>query len=291
MEWVNIVLQGVLVGGLFALLGAGLSVVFGVMRVANLAHGDFSIVAAYVAVSASDLLGMNPVVSLLVATPLLFGVGYGLQRVVLNGVLERAGDAVPVILITFGLSIILQNALLEGYTADVRGLELGSFETASISISDQLSIGWLPLATFAVSVAVFAGLSLLFNRSRFGRGLRAATDDVLAARYSGVDTRRTYAVALGIGLAAAGIAGIFLAIRTSFGPFTGPVRLTFAFEAVAIGGLGSLWGTFWGGLLLGVAQGLGARLDPGYGVLAGHLLFLAVITVRPRGLFGGSAVA
>ena len=291
MDWLNIVLQGVLVGGLFALLGAGLSVVFGVMRVANLAHGDFSIVAAYVAVSASDLLGINPAVSLLIATPLLFAVGYGLQRGILNGVLERAGDAVPVILITFGLSIILQNALLDRYTADIRGLELGSFETASISVSDQLSIGWFPLATFAASVVVFTGLSLLFNHTRFGRGLRAATDDALAARYSGVDTRRTYAVALGIGVAAAGIAGIFLGIRTSFGPFTGPVRLTFAFEAVAIGGLGSLWGTFWGGLLLGVAQGVGARFDPGYGVLAGHLLFLAVIAIRPRGLFGGRAVA
>lgn len=291
MDWLNIVLQGVLVGGLFALLGAGLSVVFGVMRVANLAHGDFSIVAAYVAVSASDLLGMNPAVSLLLATPLLFAVGYGLQWGVLNGVLERAGDAVPVILITFGLSIILQNALLDRYTADIRGLELGSFETASISVFNQLSIGWFPLATFAASVVVFTGLSLLFNHTRFGRGLRAATDDALAARYSGVDTRRTYAMALGIGLAAAGIAGVFLGIRTSFGPFTGPVRLTFAFEAVAIGGLGSLWGTFWGGLLLGVAQALGARFDPGYGVLAGHLLFLAVIAVRPQGFFGGRAAA
>ena len=199
MDWVNVVVQGVLAGGLFALLGAGLSVVFGVMRVANLAHGDFSILATFIAVSAADHFGLNPAVSLLIATPILFAIGYGLQLGVLNGVLERAGDAT-------------------------------------------------------------------------------------AAQYAGVNTRRTYASAFGIGLAVAGIAGIFLGIRTSFGPFTGPVRLTFAFEAVAIGGLGSLWGTFWGGILLGIAQASGAQLNPGWGVLAGHLLFLAVIAVRPQGL-------
>lgn len=284
MDWVNVVVQGVLAGGLFALLGAGLSVVFGVMRVANLAHGDFSILAAFIAVSAADHLGLNPAVSLLIAAPILFAIGYGLQFGVLNGVLERAGDAVPVILITFGLSIIVQNALLDRYTADVRGLDLGTFETESVALFDRVSVGWFPLTTFAASAAVFVGLSLLFNRTRFGRALRATTDDAVAAQYAGVNTRRTYASAFGIGLAVAGIAGIFLGVRTSFGPFTGPVRLTFAFEAVAIGGLGSLWGTFWGGILLGIAQASGAQLNPGWGVLAGHLLFLAVIAVRPQGL-------
>lgn len=284
MDWLNIAVQGVLAGGLFALLGAGLSVVFGVMRVANLAHGDFSILAAFIAVTAADYLGLNPAISLLIATPMLFAIGYGLQMGVLNQVLERAGDAVAVILITFGLSIMVQNALLEGYTADVRGLDLGSFETESIAISNHIAVGWFPLATFAASVAVFTGLSLLFNRTPFGRALRATTDDAVAARYAGVNTRQVYAAAFGIGLAVAGIAGIFLGIRTSFGPFTGPVRLTFAFEAVAIGGLGSLWGTFWGGIMLGVAQAVGAQLNPGWGVLAGHLLFLSAIAVRPEGI-------
>ncbi len=289
MDWVNAAVQGILAGGLFALLGAGLSVVFGVMRVANLAHGDFSIVAAFIAVSAADGFGLSPAVSLLIAAPALFAVGYGLQLGVLNGVMERARDAVPVILITFGLSIILQNGLLGLYTADVRGLELGAFETQSLAVSDQISIGWFPATTLAASVAVFAGLGLLFDRTGFGRALRATTDDAVAAQYAGVNTRRVYAAAFGVGLAVAGIAGIFLGIRTSFSPFTGPVRLTFAFEAVAIGGLGSLWGTFWGGILLGTAQAAGAKLDPGWGVLAGHLLFLAVIAVRPQGLFSRAA--
>jgi branched-chain amino acid transport system permease protein len=285
MTWLNDVVQGLLLGGLYALFATGLSLMFGVMRLVNLAHGDLSIVAAFIALAIVDAVPVNPLWTVLVVVPLMFGVGYLLQRGLLNFTL-RGADPLPPVLVTFGLSIILQNLLLEIFSADSQGLDAGRIEDASIRLSDRLAIGWFPLLTLLVAIGVLVGLQLVISRTRLGRAFRATSDDPQAARLMGIDNRHLFAVATGIALATVAVAGLFLGIRTTFTPSVGPTRLIFAFEAVIIGGLGSLWGTLLGGLVLGVAQTLGAQLSPGWGVLAGHLVFLAVLAFRPAGLLG-----
>jgi branched-chain amino acid transport system permease protein len=290
MTWVNVVVQGLLLGGLYALFATGLSLMFGVMRLVNLAHGDLSIVAAFIALAIVDVVPVNPLWTLLVVVPLLFAVGYLLQRGLLNFTLG-GGDPLPPVLVTFGLSIILQNLLLEVFSADSQGLDAGRIEHASVRLSDRLAVGWFPLLTLATAVGVLVGLQLLLSRTRLGRAFRATSDDQEAARLMGIDHRHVYAVATAIALATVAVAGIFLGVRTTFAPSVGPTRLIFAFEAVIIGGLGSIWGTLAGGLVLGVAQTLGAQLSPGWGVLAGHLVFLAVLAFRPTGLLGRAVPA
>jgi branched-chain amino acid transport system permease protein len=181
---------------------------------------------------------------------------------------------------------VIQNVLLEKYTADTQGLDAGSIETASVKVNDQISIGWFPLITLLCAIAVLGMIALFLKRTRLGRAFRATSDDTEAARLMGVDNRRIYALATGLALATAALAGVLLGVRSSFDPFAGPVRLIYAFEAVIIGGLGSLWGTLAGGIVLGVAQSIGREIDPQWGELAGHLVFLAVLAFRPTGLFG-----
>lgn len=289
MAWVNAVVQGILLGGLYALFAAGLSLVFGVMRLANLAHGDLSILAAFVVVAIVDAAGFSPWFGLLLVVPAMFALGYVLQLALLNRTLE-SGLLAP-LLVTFGIAIILQNVLLETFSADSRGLDAGSIETRSIRLSDEIAVGWFPLLTFVVSVVVLGSLHLLLNRTQLGRALRATADDRGAAELMGIDHRRIYAFAMGIALATVAVAGVFLGMRTTFSPSVGPARLIFAFEAVIIGGLGSLWGTLAGGVVLGVAQTIGAQVSPGWGVLAGHLVFLLVLVLRPAGLFPRSVSA
>lgn len=290
MTWVNDVVQGLLLGGLYALFATGLSLMFGVMRLVNLAHGDLSIAAAFVALVTVDALGVNPLVTLALVVPVMFAAGYLLQRGLLNFTL-RGGDPLPSILVTFGLSVILQNLLLEVFSADSRGLDAGAVENSGVRVTSQLAVGWFPLLTLATGIGVLVGLQLLLSRTRIGRAFRASSDDQEAARLMGIDHRHLYALATGIALATVAVAGVFLGIRTTFTPGLGPTRLIFAFEAVIIGGLGSLWGTLAGGLVLGVAQTLGAQLSPGWGVLAGHLVFLAVLAFRPSGLLGKAVPA
>ncbi len=283
MEWVNAIVQGVLLGGLYALFATGLSLAFGVMRLVNLAHGDLSILAAFLLVAIVDAVGIDPWIGLWLVVPAMFVIGYALQYGLLNRAL--AGGELAPLLVTFGLSIILQNVLLEVFTADSRGLDAGAIETSSIRITEQLSVGWFPLVTFLVSVVLLGVLQLVLSRTRVGRALRATADDPRTAQLMGIDNRRIYALAMGIALATVALAGVFLGMRTTFGPAIGPARLIFAFEAVIIGGLGSLWGTLVGGVVLGVAQTIGAQVSPGWGVLTGHLVFLAVLATRPTGLF------
>jgi branched-chain amino acid transport system permease protein len=286
MAWVDAIVQGVLLGGLYALFATGLSLIFGVMRLVNLAHGDFSILAAFMAVMAVEMLGLNPLAALLLVAPLMGVVGYGLQRIALNRLLGRG--ILPAVLVTFGLSIVIQNGLLEAFSADSRRLNPGGIETASLALGGGLAVGWFPLLTFVVAVLLLAALQLLIARTAMGRAFRAASDDGDTAALMGVDTRRLYAVAMALSLAVVAIAGIFLGIRTTFAFSSGPDRLLFAFEAVIIGGLGSLWGTLVGGVVLGVAQTVGARMSPGWGVLTGHLVFLGVLLLRPSGIFATS---
>lgn len=288
MEWVNAVVQGVLLGGLYALLATGLSLVFGVMRLVNLAQGDLTILSAFLALSIVQASGLNPLLALLLVVPLMMVVGYVLQRGALNRAL--AGGILQPVLVTFGIAVILQNALLTAYTADSRGLDAGPIEGESLRITEHLAVGVFPLLTLVVAVVILVGLQLLIGRTQLGRAFRATSDDPDAARLVGIDDRHVYALAMAIALGTVAVAGVFLGIRTTFAPLDGPVRLIFAFEAVVIGGLGSLWGTLAGGIVLGVAQALGNQVNPAYQLLAGHLVFLAVLAFRPQGLFPSAAM-
>ena len=283
MAWLNIIVQGALLGGLYALFAAGLSLMFGVMRLVNIAHGDLIVLSAYCALVIVQATGMHPLASLVLVVPLMFAFGYGLQRGLLNFTLS--GGILPPLLVTFGLSVIIQNGLLEAFSADSRRLQAGALETASLRLGDQLAIGWLPAIVFIVAVAVIALLEQLLYRTALGRAFRAVSDDADTALLSGVEIRHVFALATALALAVVSLAGVLLAIRTNFDPSIGPARLLYAFEAVIIGGLGSLWGTLAGGVLLGIAQSLGAALDPGWEILAGHIAFLLVLLLRPRGLF------
>jgi branched-chain amino acid transport system permease protein len=283
MEWLNAVVQGVLLGGLYALLATGLSLVFGVMRMVNLAHGDLSIMAAYLALVVVSATGLNPFLAIPAVVPVMMVLGYLLQRLLLNRSIDH-GPLAP-LLITFGLSVIIQNLLLDVFSADSRGLDAGRIENDSIHLTGQIAIGTYPALTFVVAVVVLGSLGLLLSRTQLGRALRATSDDHAAARLVGIDHRHLYAVAMALALGTAAIGGIFLGIRTTFGPSDGPIQLISAFEAVIMGGLGSLWGTLIGGMTLGIAQALGGQVSPAFQPLAGHLVFLAVLIFRPRGLF------
>ena len=282
MYWVNTIIQGALVGGLYALFAAGLSLMFGVMRIINLAHGDFIVLSAYLAIVVMNGLGMNPLVALAIVAPFMFAVGYLLQRGLLNFTL--GGDILRPLLVTFGLSVVIQNILLELFSADSRRLQLPWLEMTSVRIGDQLAIGLMPATVFVVAVVVIGAIEILLHWTDLGRAFRATSDDTDAARLYGVSNRNIYAIATAIALAVVSIAGVLLGIRTIFDPTIGPARLLYAFEVVIIGGLGSLWGTLVGGVILGVAQAIGAAFDPSWDTLAGHLVFLAVLLFRPRGL-------
>ncbi len=282
IEWVNAVVQGILLGGLYALFAAGLSLIFGVMRLVNIAHGDLIILAAYLGLTTTTMLGVHPFVALLIVVPAMAGIGYVIQRGLLNQTLGP--DILPPLLVTFGLSVILQNALLEGYTADPQKLSGGVIETASVNVGG-MALGVLPLLTFGIAVAVIAGLQWMFYSTALGRGFRAVSDNQDIAQLMGLNKAHVFGLAMALALAVTAIAGILLGIRTSFDPSIGGGRLIFGFEAVIIGGLGNLWGTLAGGVILGVAQTIGAKIDPGWQVLAGHIAFLVVLAVRPNGLF------
>jgi branched-chain amino acid transport system permease protein len=281
MDWLNIVLQGVLVGGLYAMFAAGLALIFGVMRLVNIAHGDLIVLAAYLALVVTETLGINPLMSLVIVVPAMAAIGYLLQRGILNQTLGP--DLLPPLLVTFGLSVIIQNGLLELFTADSRRLQAGPIEVASLPLGGGLAIGTLPLIQFAVAVAVILGLQIMFYRTAIGRAFRATSDDQTVAQLVGLDNRHVFALAMAVSLAIIAVAGVFLAVRANFDPAIGPARLIFGFEAVIMGGLGSMWGTLAGGIIL--AQAIGAQIDPGWQLLAGHLAFLLVLAVRPEGLF------
>ena len=284
MVWVNQIVQGIMLGGLYALFATGLSLVFGVMRLVNLAHGDLIVLASFLSLVIVDNLGWNPFTTLVLVIPLMAALGFALQYLLLNYTLD---SGLAPILATFGLSVIIQNALLEQFSADQQRLHVGPIETESIRITSEISIGWFSLIMFLVAVALLVGLQLLIRRTRLGRSLRATSDDQRTAQLVGIDNRSLYAVAMAMSLATAAIAGVFLGVYTNFDPSSGPARLIFGFEAVIIGGLGSLWGTLAGGIVLGVSQAIGAEISIGWGDLAGHLVFLAILLVRPRGLFPG----
>ncbi|SHG66627.1 branched-chain amino acid ABC transporter permease [Marivita hallyeonensis] len=282
MIWVDTVVQGVLLGGLYALFAAGLSLVFGIMRLVNLAHGDLIVMAAYLILVLVTVLGLPPFLAAAVAAPVMFGIGWVLQKYLLNRTL--GSDILPPLLVTFGLSIALQNALLEGFSADSQRLPTGAISTSSLEIG-ALNIGVLPLLTFASAIAVIIGLNQLFYRTSLGRAFRATSDDPVTASLMGIKPGHVFATATAIAMLVVTLAALYLGMRANFDPNIGPARLIYAFQAVIIGGLGSLWGTLAGGVIIGVSQTIGAAINPEWQILAGHVAFLLVLLVRPRGLF------
>jgi branched-chain amino acid transport system permease protein len=282
MNWLDTIVQGVLLGGLYALFAAGLSLVFGIMRLVNLAHGDLIVLAAYLILVIVSVLGISPFLAVAIALPLMFAIGYVLQRVVLNRVLGE--DILPPLLVTFGISVVLQNAMQEAFSADTRRLPPGEMGTASLQVAG-LNVGVMPLLTFASAVLVIVVLNQIFYRTALGRAFRATSDDATTASLMGIRPSRIFAQATGIALVIVTIAALYLGMRANFDPSIGPARLIYAFEAVIIGGLGSLWGTLAGGVIIGVAQTVGAAINPEWQILAGHVAFLLVLLVKPRGLF------
>jgi branched-chain amino acid transport system permease protein len=282
MDWINALIQGILLGGLYALFAAGLSLIFGVMRLVNIAHGDLIVLAAYLGLSVTIMLGIHPLLAMLAVIPMMAAIGYVLQRGILNKTL--GDDLLPPLLVTFGLSVIIQNALLEVYSADPQKLDAGTLETASIT-AGELSIGVLPLLTFVMAVAIIAGLHWMFYHTPLGRSFRAVSDNQEIAQLMGLNRRHIFGLAMALALAVTAVAGVMLGVRTNFDPSIGGARLIFGFEAVIIGGLGNLWGTLVGGIILGVAQTLGAQINPGWQLLAGHIAFLCIIAIKPRGFF------
>jgi branched-chain amino acid transport system permease protein len=282
VTWVNAVVQGVLLGGFYALLACGLSLMFGVMRIINLAHGDIAVVGAYLVWLLSTQLSISPFIAALLVLPAMWVVGYAMYVLLLERS-RRAGLLVP-LLTTFGLAIVIENVLLQVFSPDVHSLlsNTGSLATASVQLGSGLSFSALGTLIFAIAVVVLTGLQLFLSRTNAGRQMRATAEDPDAAELVGINARAVYARATAIAVAIAALGGIFLAIRSTFDPSTGPTQLIFAFEAVVIGGFGSAWGTLLGGIVLGVAQVIGEQVNPQYAVLFGHIVFLAVLA-SPRG--------
>jgi branched-chain amino acid transport system permease protein len=287
MTIVNAVVQGVFLGAFYAVLACGLSIMFGVMRIINLAHGDIAVLGAYVVFVIVQSTGISPFVAFIAALPVMIVLGYVLQLTILERSL-KSGILTP-LLATFGLSIVIQNLLLIRFSPDVRSLggEAGAITTSSWQVTSGLSVSALGIVILVVAVVVFGALQLFLSRTRIGWVMRATAEDADAAELVGIDSRGVYARATALAVGIAALGGLFLAIRSVFDPLSGPTQLIFAFEAVVIGGMGSLWGTLLGGLALGVAQTVGAQINPEYSALAGHLLFLAVLVVR----YGGGRVS
>ena len=279
----DILIQGLLLGGLYCLFALGQSLMFGVMRLTNTAQGDFIVLAAFGAIALASVVALHPALLALALAPVAFGVGYALQRHVLNATLGR--DPLPSLVVTFGLAIVIQNGLLELFSADPRSLEWGGLNTQSLQFGDGFALGVLPLVVLAIALAATAGLQWLFSRTALGRSFRAVSDDREIAELMGLNAKQVYALATGIAFVLILVAGVLQAMRTTVSPSDGPLLLLFAFEAVIIGGMGSFWGTFVGAMVLGITQQIGFRLDPGWGIWFGHLVFLAVLVVRPQGLF------
>jgi branched-chain amino acid transport system permease protein len=284
MEVINAVVQGVLLGSLYALCAVPLAISFGVMRIVNIATGDFVIMGAFVALATQKLFGMPLFLAAFSAATIMAVVGYFVQSRLLSKTFDT--EMIRPLLATLGLSIIFQNGLTMVASGDSRKLSAGPIETSSISLLPGLTVGVLPLATALVAIFLIGGLALALKRTRPGMLLRAASDDPSMVAYFGIEQRHVFVGAMVLATVIAAIAGVLLGVRTQFTPFSGSDRLIFAFEVVILGGLGSLRGTLLGGITLGVAQTLGAWADPVLQIIAGHLLFIAVLIFRPNGLFG-----
>jgi branched-chain amino acid transport system permease protein len=289
MAWVNAIIQGVLAGGLYALFACGLSLMFGVMKVVNLAHGDLAVIAGYVAIGIIAVTHVPVLWSFVIVVPVMAVLGYVLQRTVIQSALDRG--VLTTLIVTLGLSLVIENGLLQFFTADTRGIGVGlSLVSDSFKLGSQIQIGYLLVVTFAVAVVVLLGLQYFLSSSKYGRLIRAVADDKEAAQLAGADYRHVFGIAAALALGSVALGGIAYGMYIDLDPTTGTdTILLFAFVAVVIGGLGSLWGTLLGGIVLGVAQQIGAQISISDELLAGYIVFLAVLVLRPQGLIGRRA--
>ena len=280
---IDLLIQGLLLGGLYCLSALGLSLMYGVMRVTNIAHGDFMVLFAFATISLSSALSMSPILSGLLLLPVAFVIGYVLQIWLLNRTVGK--DPLPSLVVTFGFSFVIQNLLLEIFSADPRMAQSNGLGTSSIELAGGITVGVLPMVILGAALVCTGGLQLLFNHTRIGRAFRAVADDREIAELMGLDSRRVYALATAIAFVVIAIGGALQAMRTTVSPADGPLLLIFAFESVIIGGMGSFWGTLVGALVLGITQQIGFAVAPVWGLWFGHIAFLVMLLIRPQGLF------
>ena len=277
-------INGILLGGLYSVIGIGLSMIFGIMRQVNLAHGELMILSSYLGLVFLQLLGLHPLLTLFLVLPATFILGYLIQTFLFNRVLEKGME--PFLMISFGLSIILQNVLLLIFTPDARSLKT-DLVIQSVDVYGLFHVPVIYLIDFTGSLLVIGLLHLFMKRTYLGWAIRASADDLSASKLMGIHTRRIYAMAMGIATATAAISGVLVGMTFTFYPHSGTQYLIIAFGVVIIGGMGSLLGTFLGGLILGIAQLVGAQLlGPGFQLLGGYLILLIVLTIRPQGILG-----
>jgi branched-subunit amino acid ABC-type transport system permease component len=288
VTWINVVVSGILLGGFYALFACGLSLMFGVMKIINLAHGDMAVVAGYTAVFLVPKFHLPEVWSFLVVVPIFALLGYIVQRTLLQKSIDR--DPFTTLLVTFGLSVVIENLLLEIYTANAQSINIGSLIAKSWQVNTTIYVSYLSLTVLIVSIVVLAALQLFLSKTSTGRQIRAVSDDREAAQLCGTNYRHIFGIASSLAFATVALAGIAFGMYTSLDPTAGGVNLLYAFETVVIGGIGSLWGTLVGGILLGIAQQFGAHFNEQYTILAGNILFLLVLAIRPQGLFGKKVV-
>jgi branched-chain amino acid transport system permease protein len=279
----NIVVQGVLLGGLYALFAIGLALSVGVVRLVNIAHGDLIILASFGLFILTQSLALPLWLAFAVLLPVMAGVGYVLQHGLLRHVTDKG--LLPPLLVTFGLSVIIQNGLLEAFGADTRAFSGGALQTATWEMTGGVYIGALPALTLAVAVALIFAFDRLIYRSAFGARLRAVSESPATASLIGLPVNTVHALSLALVGVTVCIAALFMGLRMNFDPLSGPARLIIAFEVIVLGGLGNLWGILAGGILLGIAQSVGGAVDVRLQVLAGHVVFLLIILLRPQGLF------
>lgn len=283
MNFLDAVVQGLMLGGLYAIFAAGLSLIFGVMKIVSLSYGAFAVMAAYLALHFTEAIGWSPLLSMLLVVPIMAAFGWVLQRYVLQRTLGNS--ALPSILVTFGLAVIIENVLLLTESADQKRMTLGAIDTAAFEIG-FIRVGVYPFGLFIASIILLGILSLVMAKTQFGRAVRAISEDAPTVELMGIRPKQIYAWSAAIALALAAIAGVASGIQTSFSPLSGGMLLIFAFEAVIIGGIGSLWGTFVGALVLGLAQTIGASFFPSQGILIGNIVFLIFLAFLPQGISG-----
>lgn len=275
--------QASLLGGLYALYALGLAISVGVLRFINVAHGDLIVLMSYLMLTLTQALGMPVILAFAVLVPFGAGLGWLLQR----GILERSSEQneMQAILITFGLSVVIQNALLGIYGADTQKVLAGGIEMASVQIMQGLNVGVLPLIIFATACVMIVGLEQLLYRTGLGVRIRAIAEDPGAGGLVGLKVPAVLAVAMALVGITQAVSGGLISIWTNFDPASGPTRLLIAFEVVVLAGLGSFWGVLAGGIIIALAQTFGAMIDSALQILGGHIVFLILFLARPQGLF------
>lgn len=285
MIWVETIINGILLGGLYGLFGVGLALVFGVTRIVNILHGEFIALSAFiglgVATAAPDL---HPLLLIVPVVMISFVLGFGLQAALINSSMRRADPLAP-LLLTFGLSVIVRNLMVELFGVSPRTIRQGEFAQSSIDLFG-FHIGLLPLVTFLIAVSLFVLLQFLLWHTQLGRVVRATAEEPEVARLMGIRPNLVYNIVMGLSFALASVAGVLLAMRTPFTPFSGAERLLISFEVVVLGGLGSFWGAMLGGIALGVVQLVGLRINPNSGFLYANLLFFVFLALKPNGILG-----